>query len=128
MAKPLLPLVCAIELALAVSCGLFPTTLRAGEPCQVHDRVQTHCRAGCPLWISRLAAPSNTRNNFGYYVGGGAAWRHGEPRYLNEGTWGWDYNGILFPKRVALGWSHGARYQGGTGAYRTAGPSHFLSQ
>ena len=59
----------------------------------------------------------NTPNYCGYYVGGGAA-LHGQPRYPNEGTWGWDYVG-LFPKRVALDWWHGAHPQGGGGAYAT---------
>jgi hypothetical protein len=58
----------------------------------------------------------------GYYVGGGSAWHWGEPRKLNEGTWGWDYKGFGLPKHIALQWSHGRRYQGGTGAYKTDGP------
>ena len=38
--------------------------------------------------------PSDTPNYRGYYVGGGAA-VHGQPRSANEGTWGWDYGGLL---------------------------------
>jgi hypothetical protein len=76
-----------------------------------------HVRAGCPQVVSPRARPSETPNYCGYYVGGGAAVR-GQPRYPNEGTWGWDYVGLL-PKRVALGWWHGAHAQGGGGAYAT---------
>jgi len=78
-------------------------------------------RAGCPMNVRRFAIPSNTRYYGGYQVGGGAA-LGGEGPTLEEGVFGWDYFGILFTKRIALNWSHGARYQGGTGAYRTDGP------
>jgi hypothetical protein len=61
---------------------------------------------------------SDTGSYIGYYVGGGAACP-GEPRFVNEGTWGWDYQGWLFPRRVMLDWWHGRRYQGGSGHYRT---------
>lgn len=80
-----------------------------------------HCRAGWPTCIRKHAIPSNTRHYCGYYVGGGAAW-HGEGRFIDEGTFGWDYMGIIVRKRVALDWYHGRRYQGGDGAYETEGP------
>ena len=70
--------------------------------------------------VACYAKPSDTGRYVGYYVGGGAAWR-GEPRALNEGTWGWDYKGFALPKRIDLQWTHGRRYQGGTGAYKTDG-------
>jgi hypothetical protein len=57
----------------------------------------------------------------GYYVGGGRACG-GTPRCCTEGTWGWDYQGWVLPRRVLLYWSHGRRYQGGIGAYKTDGP------
>jgi len=78
-------------------------------------------RAGNPQCISRLARPSNGPGDTGYYVGGGAPLR-GQPRLANEGTWGWDYSGLLFSRRIDLAWWHGARYQGGTGQYKTDGP------
>jgi hypothetical protein len=53
-------------------------------------------------------------------VGGGAPTLGSSP-YLDEGTFGWDYFGITFRKRVALNWTHG-RHQGGAGAYQTDGP------
>ncbi len=87
-----------------------------------------HCRAGCPLSVRPRAVPSNTRHYGGYYVGGGNAYGRGEPRMPNEGTWGWDYGGIWFPKLVMLDWTHGRRYQGGAGSYPTAGPTRRPSQ
>jgi hypothetical protein len=71
----------------------------------------------------RFALPSDTGHYLGYHVGGGAVNAHkAEPRQADEGTWGWDYQGWLVPRRVALGWWHGRRYQGGGGAYKTDGP------
>ena len=86
-----------------------------------------HTAAPFPPAIRPHAVPSNTRNYVGYYQGGGSVFR-AEPRYLNEGTWGWDYAGIVRPKHIFLNWSHGRRYQGGTGAYRTVGPSPLHTQ
>ena len=34
----------------------------------------------------------------------------GEPRRPEEGTWGWDYQGWLLPRRVISSWWHGRRY------------------
>ncbi|MCI0361156.1 MAG: hypothetical protein L0211_21970 [Planctomycetaceae bacterium] len=83
-------------------------------------RSDAHCRAGWPeCWRTR-AIPSDTGRYCGYLVGGGAVC-FGEGRYLDEGTWGWDYMGLCFRKRVALDWWHG-RYQGGVGQYQTDGP------
>jgi hypothetical protein len=82
-----------------------------------------HCRAGHPTEVSCLAAPSNTHSFVGYYVGGGSPCPHlAEPRCVNEGTWGWDYAGCVFRRRVILAWWHGRCYQGGTGAYKSDGP------
>ena len=68
------------------------------------------------------ALPSDTGHYLGGYVGGGSGHpRKAEPRRDEEGTWGWDYSGWLLPRRVILGWWHGQRDQGGTGAYRTDG-------
>ena len=71
----------------------------------------------------RLSLPSDTGHYIGYYVGGGNGRPHKkEDRHDDEGTWGWDYQGWLIPRRVMLGWWHGQNYQGGTGAYKTDGP------
>jgi len=91
----------------------------AGDP--YGHRGGDHARAGCAMNIRRFAIPSNTRHYGGYMVGGGLPVK-GDGPFLDEGTFGWDYAGILFNKRIALNWSHGARYQGGTGSYRTDGP------
>ncbi len=87
---------------------------------QLDYRSDAHCRAGWPECIRKRAIPSDTGRYGGYYVGGGAAY-FGQGRYLDEGTWGWDYLGLCFRKRVALDWWHG-RYQGGMGQYQTDGP------
>ena len=81
----------------------------------------THERAGFPLSLSEHVEPTNNGDSYGYYVGGGGG--HGSgPRCRNEGTYGWDYTGIKFPRRVVLGWNHGRKFQGGTGYYQTNDP------
>ncbi len=87
-----------------------------------------HCCPGSPPRVGIVSAPSNTWHYGGYYVGGGTIFRGGQPRYANEGTWGWDYGGLLNRKWVVLDWSHGRRYQAGGGTYRTAGPAPHASQ
>jgi hypothetical protein len=87
---------------------------------------QPASRACYSLPIAPWARPSNTPDYVGYYVGGGCAWR-GEPRYPDEGTYGWDYEGCYFARRVWLLWCHGRRYQGGTGAYDSDGVQPPLS-
>ncbi len=73
--------------------------------------------------INRHALPSDTGHNVGYQVGGGCSRPHkAEPGWPDEGTWGWDYSGWLFHRRVMSGWWHGRRHQGGSGAYETDGP------
>ncbi len=83
-------------------------------------------RAGYPRALDDHLAPSTTPGGVGYYVGGGVpvghrhAYDDGACRRRDEGTWGWDETGgTHFRERVILGWSHGRKYQGGTGAYRT---------
>jgi hypothetical protein len=75
----------------------------------------------CPLAVACGARPVNTPHYDGYYVGGGAV-RRGDDRGPLDGTWGWDYSGCCYGRRVMLGWWHGRRYQGGTGAYKESGP------
>src|SRR6266481_859386 len=74
-------------------------------------------QTNCLPPTARYARPSNTPAYTGYYVGGGCL-RSGEPRNLNEGTWGWDYEGGWLQHFVWLNWCHGRRCQGGTGSYR----------
>jgi hypothetical protein len=100
-----------------LACGLFAGLARGDDPLLDIDS----CRSGYVLPIARWAKPSNTPAYVGYYVGGGAPCL-GDPRCLTEGTWGWDYSGCLFSRRVMLHWFHGRRYQGGIGSYATDGP------
>jgi hypothetical protein len=87
------------------------------------DSPGAHQRAGWPLATAPWAIPSDNGRYVGYAVGGGCPYpRHAEPPTAVEGTWGWDYQGWLLPRRVILGWWHGRRTQGGTGAYQTDGP------
>jgi len=80
-------------------------------------------RAGYPRGLKGHLEESATAGGIGYHVGGGVHGHvHSEPRFPDEGTWGWDETGChLFRHRVVLGWSHGRKYQGGTGAYWTDG-------
>jgi hypothetical protein len=84
-------------------------------------RAADHERAGCAMLVRRQAIPSNTRYYGGYWVGGGVPLL-GEGPTLEEGTFGWDYFGMTFSKRVDLNWTHGRRHQGGFGHYKTDGP------
>ena len=81
-------------------------------------------RAGNPRGLCNHPEASVTSGGIGYYVGGGVCLGHGpgHARYPDEGTWGWDDTGFhSWRRRVILGWSHGRKYQGGTGAYWTEG-------
>jgi hypothetical protein len=80
----------------------------------------SHERAGFPLLISPCAKPGTTPAYVNYYVGGGAGC-FGCPRRVEEGTWGRDYQGHWFPRHVGLGWYHGRKSQGGSGAYESDG-------
>ncbi len=80
-----------------------------------------HVRAGHPQNVHRFAEPTITPKYCFGYVGGGA-WIGGQPRTLEEGTWGMDYCGHYLPHRVWLNWYHGRVAQGGAGRYETDGP------
>jgi hypothetical protein len=108
----------AVFCAVLVVAQTLTGPVRAEPPCCWAE--DGHQRAGHPLEVRPHAVPTDTGHYVGYYVGGGAACR-GDAPCPEEGTWGWDYGGLLLPKRVALGWYHGRRYQGGPGAYRTTG-------
>ena len=110
----------------AASAGAHDLTPWMGRPAteRKHFQGNQFARAGNPQCISPLAVPAESPHEVSYYAGGGARTRaaRGQERRDNEGIWGVDYGGILFPKHVELGWWHGGRYQGGYGAYRTDGP------
>ena len=100
----------------------FIAPLSASDPpCPNGECYDRHAYAGWPQCISPHARPSYGCHEWGGYVGGGAP-VHGDCRCAHEGTWGWDYHGRLFTKRVWLGWHHGRREQGGYGAYKSDGP------
>jgi hypothetical protein len=130
----LIPIVFLVVLAAGVSarsqdhtpdCGcLFHRLHNEGTPPpgKPRDLPHTYERAGYPRLLSDHLEPSATPGGIGYYVGGGASFHHSETRRCEEGTWGWDETGChLFRHRSILGWFHGRRYQGGTGAYATDG-------
>src|SRR6185295_13293712 len=75
-------------------------------------RAADHACSGCSMLTRPHAICSNTAHYGGYLVGGGRPCRGDRPT-PGEGTFGWDYFGLLFNKRVALNWSHGRQYQGG---------------
>ena len=104
-------------LELALSLG---TAALAADDATVAVPEQACIRPSYQVPIAFWAVPSNTPAYVGYYVGGGCAWG-GEPRHDDEGTYGWDYVGSCFARRVWLAWCHCTRYQGGTGAYATDG-------
>lgn len=110
-------------LALSLLCLPISTSAWAETPC----RHQEHERACLARQVGRLATLSNTPHYSGYYVGGSTI-RSGDGQGPHDGTWGWDYGGIFVRKWVTLGWTHGQRYQGGSGAYRTAGPTPLRAQ
>jgi hypothetical protein len=75
-------------------------------------------RAGHPREVSMLAAPSNTCEYFGYYVGGNCVLksRGGGPGPL-QGTYGWDYGGCWFHRNVILHFCWRCKPYQGIGAY-----------
>jgi hypothetical protein len=103
------------------SCDQIATPLSKGAEYVCIDHLH---RTGHPETQSRFAKPSlNEHYSFGYVGGGAAFW--GEPRSAEEGTWGVDYSGILFRKRIWLQWLHGHREPRGEGSYEPDGP-HLL--
>lgn len=82
-------------------------------------------RAGNPYCTAPWARHTyNPARYNAYHVGGGAAFYgsppdklRGEPRYVEEGTFGVDYDPPW--SRVRQQWFHGTRYQEGEGKYET---------
>lgn len=75
-----------------------------------------------PYEIGRFAKPTyGPAYGYGWVGGGAPSWR-GQPRRRDEGVWGRDYVGVFYLRRVWPNWWHGAREQGGPGAYKPDGP------
>lgn len=110
--------VLGVRAATLGACLVWVGVSQGGGPGAADHTLQ---RAGNPQLEARRAVPSDTGAYWGYYVGGGSAKRGDAPTTL-EGTWGWDYEGRCIRRIVNLGWWHGRRYQGGTGAYKPDGP------
>lgn len=91
------------------------------EPGPKRHFCHTDERAGYPRTLREHVAPTNEGDSYGYYVGGTGGHGAGS-RCREEGTYGWDYTGIHFPRRVALGWKHGTKIPKGTGLYNTDPP------
>ncbi len=113
----------ALIVAMLIPASLASRGADAAEPAPPPERPQvvSFSFGGGYDCVARYARPSTTPAYGGYFVGGGSA-IDGEPRFTSEGTWGWDYFGHLFQRRIALDWWHGERYQGGIGAYKPNGP------
>jgi hypothetical protein len=115
MQPKVMMLISGVIMALGVGTGVM-----ADDP--THPPAPTE---GHGSLLSRLLQPipSDTGHYIGYFVGGGNGRPHkAEQRHEDEGTWGWDYQGWIIKRRVVLGWWHGQKFQGGTGAYKTDGP------
>jgi hypothetical protein len=107
----------AAALALAAEPAVAGEPVEPAAPCEPAPvKYDEPPPRDCPLAIACWARPLNTPAYDGYYVGGGATCRGDGPCPL-EGTWGWDFIGRCYARKVMLGWWHGRRYQGGTGAY-----------
>jgi hypothetical protein len=100
-----LPLIVALLIVLGA-----PRFGDAQEPCD---------RSGYQGRVAWFAVPSNSKGYAGYSLGGSKAIRGSEPR-SEEGTWGWDYRGII-PSRVMLRWNRGEYHEGSGGTYRVDG-------
>ncbi|HEV2973168.1 MAG TPA: hypothetical protein VGY55_24590 [Pirellulales bacterium] len=120
--RPLLGAIAASCIAAIATISISRNSGAEGDVCPPRRYAENgYDRAGNPQEVACRARPSDSSAFSGYYVGGGAPHR-GEPRYFNEGTWGWDYFGFYFQRGVQLDWWHGQRSQGGPGAYQTDGP------
>ncbi len=80
-----------------------------------------HARAGHPQRIAWYAKPSRSPWDAFGFVGGNAAGR-GEPRCVDEGTWGLDAGGLFGKRRVWLQWLHGRPSHQEGGSYEPDGP------
>jgi hypothetical protein len=105
------------RLGVLVVCllALSPAAALAGDepapPCPAPARPLP----GVACW----AVPSDTGRYVGYSVGGGCLVRGAEPG-PDQGTWGWDYGGLLIHPHIRLLWCYCA-HRRDVPAYRTTG-------
>ena len=110
-------------LAVALLCAGGIASTAAAEPSLYYPPCQMEIeRAGKPWCYFRWARRQIECDYEGYYVGGGAAVGRSRGRCHDEGTWGWDYAGCRFKRKVRLNWFCLDRKQGGTGNYEPDGP------
>jgi hypothetical protein len=102
--------------------GLFVAVggAESGEPLEPSAPVVS-CEAAGPPPVAWWAVAGRTPAYTGCYVGGGGNRCRAESRAIDEGTWGWDYQGYCNLRKIWLSWNHGRLDQGGQGAYRTDG-------
>ena len=116
----------AIALIMLASGTLLATSARGQQYASANLYEPASCeeveRSGCPWECACWAKPQAACDYIGYYVGGGASRYGGRPRCPAEGTWGWDYFGRWYPRRVRLAWFCYPRSQGGEGQYQPDGP------
>lgn len=116
----------AVALCALVGGTLLATAARAQQyaPASLYEPATCEEieRNGNPWNCFCWAKPQVACDYVGYYVGGGAPRRFGRPRCPSEGTWGWDYFGRWYPRRVRLSWFCCPRPQGGEGQYQPDGP------
>ncbi len=111
-----------VEVASAEPAPYEPLLANATKMRMFNWREEDHYRAGCPEQLRHFTMLSTNNRYTGYQVGGGSPVIGTGPT-IYEGTWGLDYEGF-FPKKIALNWNRGRRYQGGTEGYKTDGPKH----
>ena len=97
-------------------CLVSCVSLQAADP-PTNDEQRSGYASSIAPWAQR----TGSRHYSGGFLGGGAA-RRGEDRSAIQGTWGWDFHGLLGRKNIWLGRWNGRREQGGRGAYKTEGP------
>jgi hypothetical protein len=101
---------------------LVAAPARADIPAPCTGPEHTPEQAGYPPCVSCLARCGRTDKYALGYVGGGCLGRCGEPRRLDEGTFGWDYDCGWRPGRVFLNWCHCGKSPK-PGPYKTDGPN-----
>ena len=111
-------LIALVLLAVVVPAATFAEDSAEANATACRNEMRRR-RAGNPECVARYARCGYGSHYAGYYVGGGAACSggrtclSGEPRYVDEGTFGMDYAPCY--SRVGLSWYHGKKYQGGEG-------------